>query len=203
MEPWIFMCLSWFSVSGTTCLESLHIFSTFCRLEKEATGPEQGLYTTAHTHFCSSPVTWVDLFSLTLAHLHMCLLQSVFNTQFQLHLIQKSAQNHWSSLIVDICVLIRALHLLLLMFCLCEMCACWRKTMSATMIRWRGITTQMQRVYQLKHLVPSECEWAVDLSVTPLQRSFREMNGANAQRGADTARLTDFYHHKWNLFRYL
>ena len=55
MEPWIFMCLSWFSVFWhfASRLESQRIFSTFCRLEKEATGPEEGLipqHTHTHTH---------------------------------------------------------------------------------------------------------------------------------------------------------
>lgn len=173
-------------------------FPHFVGWKKRLQGQSKG-FILLHTHI-SVQALWPGLTS-SRWHLPMCTCASF--SQFSIHSFSYISFKNQHKIIVDICVLIRALHLLLLMFCLCEMCACWRKTMSATMIRWRGITTQMQRVYQLKHLVPSECEWAVDLSVTPLQRSFREMNGANAQRGADTARLTDFYHRKWNLFRYL
>jgi len=49
------------------------------------------------------------------------------------------------------------------------------------------------------------CEWVVDLSVSTLQRSLRETNGATVVRGASIARLTDFiavsgtwFHNPWS-----
>ena len=178
MEPWIFMCLSWFSVFWhfASRLESQRIFSTFCRLEKEATGPEEGLipqHTHTHTHshrckdtrFHSKPVPWVDLFTwtpCTCAHrvIRRCFAStSVFppplNFFFPLVTFRSAAQSEISqrycfrgSRLVDICALIMSLHLWLLMSCLCEMRLLAKDCVSSNDTA-EGISTRRRRVYQL------------------------------------------------------
>ena len=150
MEPWIFMFVLvqcfWHFASR---LESQRIFSTFCRLEKEATGPEQGLYTLSWTHTHAKTHVSIPACALGWPH-HIdactCVNSGMPCVNYSSVFFSTHKMSFWlvavSSAVVDICVLIMSLHLWLPMFCLHEMCVCWWKTMSATMTRWRGLVLE-------------------------------------------------------------
>lgn len=102
---------------------------------------------------------------------------------------------------VDICVLIMSLHLWLLMSCLHEMCACWRKTMSATMTRWRGRLLECNEY--INSVQTSGALWVrvsrrAECYPAPSPLQGNEW-GWYTERGQHS-QINRFYHRKWNLF---
>lgn len=170
-------------------LESQHIFSTFCRLEKEATGPEQGLYapphTETHTHISNETCTlgWPQhgVFPMwTFLKIQCCLVSSsiFFPTIFLSPRSQISLQNNqkkghrcfWGREMVDIHVMMMmSLLLWLLTSCLREMCDCWRKTLSATMTRRKELPRECDKhINSVQTSGPlCESEWVAELSALP------------------------------------
>lgn len=127
----------------------------------------------------------------------------MFKSQFSLQNNQKSSllllrqPDGWHSR-VDYVLTLLAADVLFYVKCV----PAGEKTLSATMTQRKGLRSECdQHINSVQTSAPLSLRAGRRAeSVTPLQRSFREMNGADILRGPRTARLTDFYQRKWNLF---
>lgn len=216
MEPWIFMCLSWFSVSGTLLHAWSHstFFPHFAGWKKKHQGQSKGfmpLYTQKHTH---THFQWNLCPRLTLAwslpHVNIfensvlpCVIlhppfttwilltnQSAEQSEKRTALLMRQ-RDGWHSCDDDDDVFTPLAADILFtwnVWLLAKDFVSYNDTE-------KRITTRMWQAYQLCPNIWSSLRERVGRRaecVTPLQRVCREMNGADILRGPRTARLTDF-----------